>query len=193
MAGHRARFLVSAVSPRDYPPADRPEIAIAGRSNVGKSTLINAMLGIRKLAKVSQQPGKTRQVNFFEIDESFYFVDLPGYGFAKVAAAEQEKWGPMMETYLQTRDNLRGVVVLIDLRRGFGELDRQMLDYVQTFGRPALLVFTKADKLKGNALRNQIREVGLSTGLDPKEILVTSAVTKQGLTEVWRELNRLLK
>jgi len=99
----------------------------------------------------------------------------------------------MMETYLRTRDNLRGVVVLIDLRRGFGELDRQMLDYVQAFGRPALLVFTKADKLKGNALRNQIREVGLSTGLDPKEILVTSAVTKQGLTEVWRELNRLLK
>ena len=193
MAVHRARFLISAVSPRDYPPPDRPEIAIAGRSNVGKSTLINAMLGVRKLAKVSQQPGKTRQVNFFEIDESFYFVDLPGYGFARVAAAEQEKWGPMMETYLKTRDNLRGVVVLIDLRRGFGELDRQMLDYVQAFGRPYLLVFTKADKLKGNALRNQIREVGKSTGLDPQDILVTSAVTKQGLTEVWRELNRLLK
>lgn len=189
---HTPTFVTSAVDPAGYPPADRPEIAFAGRSNVGKSTLINALLGVTGLAKVSQTPGKTRLINFFDVDERFYVVDLPGYGYAKVAKTEKSKWAPMLERYLAARDTLRGVVVLIDLRRGLGDLDRQLLSFLTSHGRAVVPVFTKADKLKGNARRNQIAKVCRAAGVSQENAIVTSAAKREGMDVLWAKLEKLL-
>lgn len=188
-----AEFVTGAVSAKGYPPADRPEIAFAGRSNVGKSTLINALLGKRNLAKVSQTPGKTRQINFFNINEgAFYLVDLPGYGFAKVGKEERRTWSPMMGRYLANRETLRCVVILVDLRRGPGEADFRLADFLAEAKRPILLVFTKADKLKGNIKRNQVRDICEAIGLDPAQALITSGTKHEGLDAVWRRLKEFL-
>jgi len=192
MQVHHATFVTSAVKPSGYPPPTMPEIAFAGRSNVGKSTLINALVGLRKLAKVGQIPGKTRLINFFNVDDRFMLVDLPGYGWAKVSKAEQEAWGRMIETYLGKRDNLACVVILIDLRRGVLEMDWQLIDNLNAVHKPYLLVFTKADKLKGNARREQIRAVSREIDLPGEQMLVTSAETKHGLAAVWEALGQYL-
>jgi len=188
----QAVFITSAVKPAGYPPADRPEIAFAGRSNVGKSTLLNALVGMRKLAKVSQKPGKTRLINFFDVDERFYLVDLPGYGWAKVSREERKSWQKITETYLQKRKTLRCVVVLVDLRRGLGELDVTLLEYLETIGVPALVVFTKADKMKGNQLRRQIQQIADQLGVEKNELLISSALKKQGVKEIWSRLEAIL-
>ena len=188
-----AVFVTGAVNAKGYPPADRPEIAFAGRSNVGKSTLINALLGMKKLAKVSQTPGKTRQINFFDInDGAFYLVDLPGYGFAKVAKQEKQGWSPMMGRYLGSRETLRCVVILVDLRRGPADVDFDLADFLAEARRPIVLVFTKADKLKGNARRNQVRQICESIGLDPARALITSGTKHEGIEAVWRRLEEYL-
>lgn len=187
-----ASFLTSAVDSAGYPPPDRKEIAIAGRSNVGKSTLINALVGRRALARISQKPGKTRLINFFDIDGKFHLVDLPGYGWAKVSKTERAKWEKIVETYLRRRETLACLVVLVDLRRGPGEMDFQLMDFMEAIGKPSLLVFTKADKLKGNQRRNQIAKIGKELGIDQKDLIVTSAVKRQGLKEVWESLTELL-
>ncbi len=192
MQVHNAAFVTSAVKPNGYPPPTMPEIAFAGRSNVGKSTLINALVGVRKLAKVGQKPGKTRLINFFNIDDRFMLVDLPGYGWAKVSKSEQEAWGRMIETYLGKRDNLACVVILVDLRRGVLEMDRQLIDYLDAVHKPYLLVFTKADKLKGNVRRDQIRAVSREIDLPIEQMLVTSAEKKHGLAAVWEALGKYL-
>ncbi|MDP8222513.1 MAG: ribosome biogenesis GTP-binding protein YihA/YsxC [Candidatus Lernaella stagnicola] len=189
---HEATFLTSAVDPGGYPPADRPEIAFAGRSNVGKSTLINALCGRKALAKVSQTPGKTRLINFFDIDERFYLVDLPGFGYAKVSKIERRKWAPMMGRYLESRDTICAVVLLVDLRRGLGDLDLQLLDYLDGLGRQVVLTFTKADKLKGNARRNQVQKVCREAGLTPDVAVITSGSRREGLEALWQRLEAYL-
>jgi GTP-binding protein len=144
---HKARFLAGAADPAHIPKLSYPEIAFAGRSNVGKSSLLNRLVGQRKLARVSKTPGRTQQINFFLIDERLVFVDLPGYGFARVPAHVQQEWKHLVETYVSTRRKLRAVAVIVDLRRGVEADDAQLLAYLHAHGIRAILVATKADKL----------------------------------------------
>ncbi|MCY3824674.1 MAG: ribosome biogenesis GTP-binding protein YihA/YsxC [Nitrospinae bacterium] len=145
-----AQFIKSAAERAGWPRADLPEIAFAGRSNVGKSSLINFLTNRKSLAKTSATPGKTQLVNFFGVDGRFNLVDLPGYGYARVPLAERARWRPMIETYLEHRETLQGVVVLIDSRRGAREMDLHLLEWLAAVNLPACLVLTKADKLKKN-------------------------------------------
>src|SRR5690349_12492856 len=148
-----ARFLGAAATPGGGPPADLPEVAIAGRSNVGKSSLINALLGRRGLARTSRTPGRTRQLNFFLVNDAFVLVDLPGYGFAVGPDAERMAWGPLVETYLRERPTLRGVLLVVDARRGIEAEEAQVLHYVAALALPAAVVATKLDKLGRAAAR----------------------------------------
>ncbi|MCY4384382.1 MAG: ribosome biogenesis GTP-binding protein YihA/YsxC [Nitrospinae bacterium] len=145
-----ARFITSAADRGGWPRAALPEVAFAGRSNVGKSSLINSLTNRKNLAKTSATPGKTQLVNFFAVDDRFNLVDLPGYGYAKVPLAERARWRPMIETYLEHRETLQGVVVLIDSRRGAREMDMHLLEWLAAVNLPACLALTKADKLKQN-------------------------------------------
>lgn len=188
-----AEFIKSAVKPDQYPKTGLPEVAFAGRSNVGKSSLINTLLGRRKLAQTSATPGKTRLVNFFSVNGRFCFVDLPGYGFARVSRAEQQSWGPMVETYLRDSGYLRLVVCILDVRHDPTAQDRDLIEWLRHYGRRQLIVLTKSDKLsRGEALkrRRQIAAL-LALGEDDASILF-SAQTGEGKAEVWREIGRVL-
>ena len=144
---HNAEILLSAVSKAQYPEDDLPEIALAGRSNVGKSSFINTLLGRKNLARTSGKPGKTQQLNFYNIDDKIRFVDVPGYGYAKVSKTERAKWGKMIEEYLTTRENLRVVVSLVDMRHEPSADDVQMYDFLKFYDIPVIIVATKADKI----------------------------------------------
>jgi GTP-binding protein len=145
-------FVKSIVDLKDKPQPVLPEIAVVGRSNVGKSSLINSIFNQKKLAKVSSTPGKTRLINYFEVNNSFYFVDLPGYGFAKISKDESEKWKNMIESYLQFNSNLYLLLVLIDARRGIMNIDQSLLDWLLFYKINYKMVLTKIDKLSGNEL-----------------------------------------
>ncbi|HFR3412279.1 TPA: ribosome biogenesis GTP-binding protein YihA/YsxC, partial [Streptococcus suis] len=144
---HNAEILLSAVSKAQYPDDDIPEIALAGRSNVGKSSFINTLLGRKNLARTSGKPGKTQQLNFYNIDDKIRFVDVPGYGYAKVSKTERAKWGKMIEEYLTSRDNLRVVVSLVDMRHEPSADDVQMYEFLKYYEIPVIVVATKADKI----------------------------------------------
>jgi len=182
---HSARFVAGAADPRRLPKLDYPEIAFAGRSNVGKSSLLNRLVGQHRLARVSKTPGRTQQINFFLIDERLTFVDLPGYGFARVPAAVQQQWKHLVEAYLTHRKNLRAVVVLVDLRREIEADDMVLLDFLRVHRLPAILVATKADKLAyGERLRRVqgfAEVVGSSVA-----VIVTSASSGDGIADLWR-------
>ncbi|WP_034996280.1 ribosome biogenesis GTP-binding protein YihA/YsxC, partial [Liquorilactobacillus vini] len=170
-----------------YPPAILSEIAFVGRSNVGKSSLVNSLLGRKKLARISSQPGKTQTLNFYLIDQKFRFVDVPGYGYAKVSQQKRQDWGKMIETYLTQRDNLRGVISLIDGRHAPTQLDQQMVDYLKYYQLPLLIVATKTDKIaKGR--RQQIKATfkrQLQLG-DQDQVVLFSIVEHYGQAEVWQ-------
>ena len=186
-------FLTSAVRSEQYPPAGVPEIAFAGRSNVGKSSLINLLMNRKKLAKVSQNPGKTRTINFFTVNDAFRIVDLPGYGFARVSKAEAEKWGPMMEEYLSSRPDLRKVVQLVDIRHAPSAQDRQMYEYLQYYGLDGLVVATKADKVSRSEQAKNIavirRDLKLKKG---DRVIPVSALNKTGTEEVLAAIEEIL-
>ena len=154
----KVEFVKSATHPRHYPPAEMREIAFAGRSNVGKSSLINGLLQRKNLVKVSNTPGRTQLLNFFQVNDELSIVDLPGYGFAKVPHEVKDKWGKMIENYLKTRETLCAVIVLMDLRRGIQEDDIQLIEALPFFQIQPILVFTKADKYKRNARLQRRRE-----------------------------------
>lgn len=154
-----SKFIKSAVRPDGYPDLGLPEIAFAGKSNVGKSSLINKLLNRRSLAKTSSTPGKTRLINFFLINESFVFVDLPGYGYAAVSKSERKSWAPMMEKYFSTRKELKGVVLLQDIRRDISDMDRRMIDLVSHYHLPLILVLTKSDKFSRNQRTKRFAEL----------------------------------
>jgi len=147
-------YLKSAVNQADWPKADLPEVAIAGRSNAGKSTWINTLAG-SKVAKVSQVPGKTRLLNFFQAGNRYRLVDMPGYGFASRSGAEMESWGPMIEVYLRERDTLAGVLLLVDIRRDWTEEETRVAEFVSATGRPIAVFLTKADKLNRKELEQR--------------------------------------
>lgn len=144
---YRSEFIKSATRPGEFPTGDKLHLAVAGRSNVGKSSLINRLLGRKQLARVSSTPGATRLINFFEVDGRFYLVDLPGYGYAKRSKAEREDWRRMVESYLTSSDRIVAMLVLIDLRRGPEEEERQLLETLKAFAIAPIVVLTKSDKL----------------------------------------------
>ncbi len=191
MRAKRARFMLSATQPSNFPPPELPEVAFAGRSNVGKSTLINTLAGVNKLAKTSNTPGRTRLLNWFEVvppkGKPMAFVDLPGYGYAKVSKTMREEWGGMIESYLAGRDVLRGVIVLVDARRGARAEEIELLEWLDHENVDSLVVLTKADKLAkskrkpaGMALK---KELGLK-----RPPIVFSAHTGDGVDDLWHAI-----
>ena len=186
-------FLTSAVRKEQYPPEGVPEIAFAGRSNVGKSSLINLLMNRKKLAKVSQNPGKTRTINFFAVNDSFRIVDLPGYGFARVSKAEAEKWGPMMEAYLSGRPDLLKVVQLVDIRHAPSAQDKQMYEYLQYYGLDGLVVATKADKVGRSELNRNLAVIRRELKLKKTDrVIPVSALNKTGTEEVLSAMEEIL-
>lgn len=181
----KVKFLRSTV--RDFPPADKPEVVFVGRSNVGKSSLINMITG-KNIARVSKEPGRTRMINYFLLEDKVYLVDVPGYGFARVPKEEQEKWKRMMENYFQERkDNIKMVFVLIDAVVGVQRLDEQMLEWLQYLGIPFTVVLTKTDKAKQRELSRTLKEVRRFVG--EGAIVLSSAKEGKGRKEI---LSRIL-
>jgi GTP-binding protein len=187
-----AKFICSAVTPGHYPPDDLPEVAFAGRSNVGKSSLINKILNRKKLVRTSKTPGRTQLLNFFEINELWRFVDLPGYGYAKVPAEVQKRWRPMVESYLTTRVNLRGIVWLLDIRREVSKEDLTLWDWLQAKQVTVIIVITKADKLSKNKRNKQAASIAKSLGRNAQELIQFSATSGEGKDEIWQALRQLL-
>ncbi len=188
------KFEKSVAHVSQLPKTKLPEIAFAGRSNVGKSSLINGLLNRKHLAKTSSTPGKTRLLNFFLINESFYFVDLPGYGFASVPPAEKEKWQQLVESYFKVSQTLRGVIIITDIRHPLSKLDIEMIEWIKNLGIPPLFIGSKADKLSGNQLTQQLTEntQQLQPIYPTAELLPFSAITHAGRKEVWQKINNLL-
>ena len=186
-----AGLLESAAGANQFPELVMPEIAFAGRSNVGKSTLINSLLTRKNLVKTSSTPGKTRLINFFLINEIFCLVDLPGYGFAKVPAEMRESWRKLIETYLSRRDNLRGVVLIIDIRHGPTVQDRQLKSWLDFHQRPMLVVASKSDKLSRGKCASQLQKIKKDLEL-PQLPLPHSSLNKEGRGQIWKALDQWL-
>lgn len=184
---HNVELTISAVAPKQYPDGNLPEIALVGRSNVGKSSLTNTLINRRSFARTSSQPGKTQTLNFYRIEDQLYFVDVPGYGYAKVSKAEREKWGKMIETYLTTRKQLKGVVTLIDGRHAPTEDDISMHQWLKYYGIDTLVVATKMDKIAKSKWNKQEQLIRQSLEMDADESLVLfSAISKKGKDEAWQ-------
>lgn len=183
---HNVELTISAVRPDQYPQDGLPEITLTGRSNVGKSSLINTLINRKKLARTSSQPGKTQTLNFYRIEDAMYFVDVPGYGYAKVSQKNREKWAEMIETYFAQREETRGVVSLVDARHAPAKLDQQMINFIHYYELPLLVVGTKIDKVpksKWNKAESQIRK-GLHLSGDD-QLQLFSSQTRYGKEEVW--------
>jgi GTP-binding protein len=179
-----AEFVVSAPGPKQYPLDKRPQIAFAGRSNVGKSSVINALLHRKSLVKTSQTPGKTQLINFFIINSDFYFVDLPGYGYARVPHAVTDAWAPMIEGYLKDSSALRAVVVLLDSRREPDERDMKLIEWLRQYDIPAIFALTKADKLNRQEAVHAQRDI--QTRLELEHLpLLSSSKSGAGMSSLW--------
>jgi len=186
-----AEFVLSAREPVHYPPALLPEIAFAGRSNVGKSSLINTLVKRKGLARTSNTPGRTQEINFFAVNDRFAFIDLPGYGYAKVPEKIRSHWGPMIETYLSQRETLRLVVLILDIRRDPSEEDRQLIGWLQYYRLPFLIVLTKIDKVSRGQRAERQRRITEALELPPAlSLLPFSAKTGEGKDLLWREIVR---
>ena len=185
-------FITSAVKPSQYPQSGLPEIAFAGRSNVGKSSLINTLINRKRLVKTSSTPGRTQLINFFLINKEFSFVDLPGYGYAKVPASVQKTWGPMIETYLTFRKTLKGVVLIMDIRRIPGKYESDIMDWLCHYNIPVVLVLTKADKLSKTKQIKQHLSISKALSVDINYLILFSAKSRQGKGDVWNAVERLL-
>ena len=185
-------FIKSATRPAHYPEGDLPEIAFAGRSNVGKSSLVNVLVNRKNLVRTSSTPGRTQLINFFQVNDDFMLVDLPGYGYAKVPLAVKKEWRPMMETYLSKRENLRGVVLILDIRRVPVEEDLQMLAWLRAFSIPPIIVVTKCDKVSKNERAKQSAIIMDKMGLAKGDLTFFSALSKEGKDAVWARIDAVL-
>lgn len=187
-------YAISAVNEKQYPQDYLPEIALAGRSNVGKSSLINSLLNRKNLARTSSQPGKTQTLNFYVVNQNFYLVDVPGYGYAKVSQTQRQKFGEMIQEYLETRENLKGLIILIDSRHEPTYNDELMYNYALTLNLPILIICTKIDKVKKNqenkVLTNLKKKFDLA--YDQVSVLTYSAIQKRNVNEVWHWIEQNL-
>ncbi|WP_210609434.1 ribosome biogenesis GTP-binding protein YihA/YsxC [Priestia flexa] len=185
----QAEIVISAVKPDQYPKENLPEFALAGRSNVGKSSFINKMLNRKNLARTSSKPGKTQTLNFYLINEMMHFVDVPGYGFAKVSKKEREAWGKMIETYLTDRDQLKAVLLIIDLRHAPSKDDVMMYNFLKHYGIPVMVIATKADKIPKGKWQKHLKVVRDTLELESEdELILFSSETGQGKDQSWRSL-----
>ena len=187
------QFEISAVSPKQYPKNDLPEIVLVGKSNVGKSSFVNTMINRNKLARTSSEPGKTRQINFYNIDEKFYFVDLPGYGFSKMSKTEQVKVGQFIEEYLFHRDKISLIIFLIDIRHSPTSNDRLMYDYIIRSGKPFIIIANKADKIAPTKVLDTV--ASLQKEINPlmdATMLPFSSEKKVFCEDVWRVVEEFI-
>jgi GTP-binding protein len=185
-----AEFIKSATKPSEYPPGNLPEVAVAGKSNVGKSSLINALVNRKNLAKTGSSPGRTQVINFFRVNGTLSLVDLPGYGYAKVSLEVRKTWKPMVESYLQTRREIRLVILIVDARRGASPEDLALLDWLDYHRIPSLIVLTKADKLSQIERARQKKALGQQPLLAGKTLSFFSAVTGEGKEELWKMIRK---
>src|SRR5699024_9322864 len=188
-----AEMVISAVSQKQYPDSRLPEIALAGRSNVGKSSFINKLIQRKNLARTSSKPGKTQTINFYKINDKFYFVDVPGYGYAKVSKKERGKWGVMMEEYFETRDTLKACVMITDIRHAPTKDDVLMYDFLKYYELPVLVIATKLDKTaKGNRPKN-LKQTCQTLAVESGDIVIPfSAETGEGKDDAWRVIRQYL-
>jgi GTP-binding protein len=182
-----AKFIRAAEEAKDYPGSGLSEIAFAGRSNVGKSSMINTLLGRKNLVRTSKTPGRTRKLNFFLINDRFVFVDLPGHGFAKVPLEVRRKWGPMVENYLTKRKELAGLVVIVDIRRGISEPDLNLIDFLRVHEIPVVVAATKADKLSRGRSAARERAIMKEIGENVPFVLFSS-LDGRGKKELWKQI-----
>lgn len=186
------KFLTSVFDLTQLPAPEMPEIAFAGRSNVGKSSLLNRLIKRRNLVKISAKPGKTQSLNFFLLDNSIYLVDLPGYGYARVSKKMQAAWQDLISAYLETRENLKCVVVIVDLRHELKIADLQLVDWLRSIGVPFLLVYTKADKLSANGCSKNAAVLDAGFGVLKTERVIFSAKTGMGRDNILQALDSFL-
>lgn len=181
-----------AVRPDQYPQDDLGEIAFAGRSNVGKSSFINSMINRKNLARTSGKPGKTRTINFYRINDEFRFVDLPGYGYAQVSKKEQEKWGHIINEYLSERENLKEIILIVDIRHEPTKQDKMMFDWIKAFGFRGIVVATKADKISRGKWQKQTSIIRKKLGADGSLIFPYSSVDKSNQDKLWKIIKEVL-
>lgn len=189
----KAEFVTSAVAPEGYPAERLPEIAFMGRSNVGKSSLINSLLGNRKLARTSSTPGRTQLINFFRVNDAFLFVDLPGYGYAKVPERIRREWGGMVENYLANRNELVLCILIIDSRHAPTANDLRLKSWLEHHELPFVVVSTKADRLSNNQLRNSLRTTATTLGMKIEAVLPYSSVTGRGGDRIWKMIQERIE
>lgn len=190
---HNAQFSISAVLPEQYPNTNFAEFAFAGRSNVGKSSFINKVLNRKSLARISSKPGKTATINFYNIDNTLNFVDLPGYGFAKVSKEEKRKWANMIETYLNTRETLSQVILLVDSRHKPTEDDAVMLNFIRSVCDHAVVVATKIDKLKKSEIDSSLKQIIDTLKLCGDDVIIPFSATKgDGVDMFWDYVNEII-
>ena len=181
-----AEFMISAVGPNQYPTDQKIEIALSGRSNVGKSSFINRLIQRKSLARTSSKPGKTQTLNFYHINDLFYFVDVPGYGYAKVSKKEREKWGKMIEEYITTRENLELVLILVDFRHEPSTEDVQMREFLEYYEIPYRIIMTKCDKIPRGKWNKHVSQIRKAFGKPPEELFLTfSSETGEGVEKAW--------
>lgn len=187
------KFEISAVGPKQYPQNNLPEFVLAGKSNVGKSTFVNTMINRKKLARTSSEPGKTRQINFYNIDKKFYFVDLPGYGYSKMSKVEQEKVGKFIEEYLFSRKSIKTIFLLLDIRHSPSQNDKLMLNYIMSTGLPFSIIATKADKIAITKVSNSINSIRAELNItDDIAILPFSSERKIYTDDIWNKIDSYL-
>ncbi|PTF31950.1 ribosome biogenesis GTP-binding protein YihA/YsxC [Staphylococcus chromogenes] len=188
---NNVEILISAVKPEQYPELNLPEVALSGRSNVGKSTFINSMIGRKNMARTSQQPGKTQTLNFFNIDEQLIFVDVPGYGYAKVSKKQREAFGKMIETYITEREPLKLVIQLVDLRHPPTEDDVLMYDFLKYYEIPTLIIATKEDKIPKGKVQKHIKIIKEKLDLeDGDQIISYSSLQKTKQDLIWKAISQ---
>lgn len=189
-----SEFIISAVSDLQYPPDELPEFAFAGRSNVGKSSLLNMLLNRRNLARTSSSPGKTQTMNFFMVDNNFRIVDLPGYGFARVSKSEKLRWGDFIENYLKERQNLIEVFLLVDIRHKPNEYDKMMYEYILASGFSGYVFCTKLDKIKNSELMKQLNLIKKTLNVSDNNLIIpVSSTNRKGKYKIWNLFNSIFE